>query len=107
MPSESRNIPEQERSIKSRAHEVFVKQEKETVNRATKSFPEYLRVTPALPMSSTLKATLWFAAIIVGILFLASIIKLSMRHGPRRQQPSPVPAVKTSALTWTQGPTQG
>ena len=30
MPSESRNMPEQELSIKSRAHEVFVKQEPET-----------------------------------------------------------------------------
>jgi hypothetical protein len=96
MPSERRNIPEQEHSIKSRAHEVFVKQEAEKPDRPTKPFTVYLRETPAFPMSSTVKAMLWFAGIIVGILFLAAVLKLSMRFGPKRQDPVSEPAVKTS-----------
>jgi hypothetical protein len=99
MPSESRNMPEQEHSIKSRAHEVFAKQEPETVNHPTRSFPEYLRETPAFPMSSTVKAMLWFAGIIVGILFLAAILKLSIRYGPKRQDNAPPPATKTEGVS--------
>jgi hypothetical protein len=96
MPSERGNIPEQEHSIKSRAHEVFVKKPLEKPARPTKPFPEYLRETPAFPMSSTVKAMLWFAGIIVGILFLAAVLKLSMRYGPKRQDAGGQPAVKTS-----------
>jgi hypothetical protein len=89
MPSESRHLPEQEISIKTRAHELFVKPTTEEVRRAPKPFPVYLRETPASPMSSTVKAALWFAAIIVLLLFLASVWKLSVRHGPRRAARAP------------------
>jgi hypothetical protein len=99
MPSAPRNIPEQEHSIKSRAHEVFSKQEPETGNRATKPFPVYLRETPAFPMSTTVKATLWFAGIIVGLLFLAAVVKLSLRYGPKRQINAPPPAAKAEDVT--------
>jgi len=96
MPSESRNIPEQEASIKSRAHELFVKPEADAATRATKPFPVYLRETPAFPMSSTVKAILWFAGIIVGLLFLAAVWKLSIRYGPRQQAPKPTPTRSAS-----------
>jgi hypothetical protein len=90
MPSESGNLPEQEISIKSRAHEVFAKPKPEAAGvRQTKPFPVYLRETPAFPMSSTVKAMLWFAGIIVGLLFLAAVWKLTVRHGPRRLAPAP------------------
>ena len=98
MPSESRNIPEQEASIKSRAHELFVKSEADEGTRATKPFLVYLRETPAFPMSSTVKAILWFAGIIVGLLFLAAVWKLSLRHGPRQQAPKPTPATRSASL---------
>jgi hypothetical protein len=98
MPSEPRNMPEQEHSIKSRARELFVKEEPANANRPTKPFPVYLRETPALPMTSTVKAMLWFAGIIVALLFLAAIVKLSIRHGPGRRAPGPPPAVKTAAV---------
>ena len=42
MPSESRNIPEQEASIKSREHELFVKPDASEGTRATKPFLVYL-----------------------------------------------------------------
>jgi hypothetical protein len=99
MPSESRNTPEQEHSIKSRAHEVFAKQNQETGNRPTKPFPVYLRETPAFPMSPTVKAMLWFAGIIVGILFLAAVLKLSLRYGPKRRGSAPPPAAKTEGVS--------
>jgi hypothetical protein len=98
MPSESRNIPEQEASIKSRAHELFVKPEADEGTRATKPFLVYLRETPAFPMSSTVKAMLWFAGIIVGLLFLAAVWKLSLRYGPRQQSPRAAPATRSAGL---------
>jgi hypothetical protein len=99
MPSAPRNMPEQEHSIKSRAHEVFAKQDEETTNRATKPFPVYLRETPAFPMSATVKAMLWFAGIIVGLLFLAAVLKLSIRYAPKRQDNAPPPAAKTDGVS--------
>jgi hypothetical protein len=99
MPSESRNMPEQEHSIKSRAHEVFAKKEPEPVSRPTKPFPVYLRETPAFPMSATVKAMLWFAAIIVGLLFLGAVLKLSIRYGPKRRDNAPPRAVKTASVS--------
>ena len=98
MPSESRNIPEQEASIKSRAHELFVKPQPDQAMRPTKPFPVYLRETPAFPMSSTVKAMLWFAGIIVGLLFLAAVWKLSVRHGPRQLAPDQRPAAKPTGI---------
>jgi hypothetical protein len=98
MPSESRNIPEQEASIKRRAHELFVKDTPDHVSRPTKPFPVYLRETPAFPMSSTVKAMLWFTGIIVGLLFLAAVWKLSVRHGPRQHLRAQQPAMKTSRV---------
>ena len=88
MPSESRNLHEQEISIKSRAHEVFAKAEPDPRGR-TKPFPVYLRETPASPMSAAVRAVLWFAGIIVGMLFLAAVWKLTVRHGPKPVAPGP------------------
>jgi hypothetical protein len=88
MPSDSRNLPEQEISIKSRAHEVFSKARPEDGRPPTKPFPFYLRETPASPMSSPVKATLCFAAIIVGLLFLAAVWKFTVRYGPKRVAPA-------------------
>ena len=88
MPSDSRNLPEQEISIKSRAHEVFAKSEPAGPRRPTKPFPVYLRETPASPMSAAVKAGLWFTAIIVGLLFLAAVWKLTVRCGPGALRPT-------------------
>jgi hypothetical protein len=97
MPSESRNLPEQEISIKSRAHEVFARANPEDRPRPTKPFPVYLRETPAYPMSGIVRAMLWIAAIIVGLLFLASVWKLTVRRGPKGVAPSPRVSLNQSA----------
>ncbi len=89
MPSESRNLHEQEISIKSRSHEVFAKAEPEVRGRSTKPFPVYLRETPASPMSGVVRAMLWAAAIVVALLFLAAVWKLMIRHGPKPVAPGP------------------
>ncbi len=88
MPSDSRHLPEQEISIKSRAHEVFAKEDPAAGRAPTKPFPVYLRETPASPMSAAVKAALWFTAIIVALLFLAAVWKLTVRHGPGRAAPN-------------------
>ena len=54
-------------------------------------------------MSSTVKAVLWFAGIIVGLLFLAAVWKLSLRYGPRQQAPKPT---ATTPLRRSQPPAQ-
>ncbi len=95
MPSESRNLPEQERSIKARSHELFVDQSPSVSGRPVKPFPEYLRETPAEPMSAAAKALLLFAALVVGALFLAAIWRVTKRHGPTQQ---PRPATKAVLL---------
>jgi hypothetical protein len=89
MPSESGNLPEQEISIKARAHELFVGSEPAGVAPPVKPFPVYLRETPAVPISGTIKAVLWMVAIIVALLFIAAVWRLMVRQG--RQRP-PAPA---------------
>jgi hypothetical protein len=85
MPSHSRNMPEQEHSIKARSHELFVDPSQATDGKATKPFPVYLRETPARPMSVFTKAIFWLVGIIVGVLFLAAV----WRIGHHQRSPGP------------------
>ncbi len=96
MPSEPRNMPEQERSIKARAHELFV--EPPQTGGQVKPFPVYLRETPAVPMSATIKALLWMVGIIVALLFIGAVWRLMVRHGPRRPGGPARRAADTRAL---------
>jgi len=96
MPFESRNLPEQEQSIKARARELYVEQERPAPGKPVKSFPAYLRETPAVPLSTSTKVVLWIVAIIVALLFLAALWRVSLRHGPRRQTRDPRPAAGTA-----------
>ncbi len=41
------------------------------------TFVEYLRKTPAEPLSAGVKAMLWAIGVIVGLLFLASVLKMA------------------------------
>ncbi len=50
MPSESRNLSEQDKSIKARAHEVYVERSRPDSQRSGKPFPVMLRETPARPL---------------------------------------------------------
>ena len=84
MPSESRNLPEQEHSIKARAHELYVDPRSES-QKPVKPFPVFLRETPAVPLSAPTKVVLWIVGTIVALLFLAALWRVSTRHGPRQR----------------------
>jgi hypothetical protein len=91
MPSQPRNMPEQERSIKARSHELFVQPlQAAEGTRPTKPFPDYIRETPAHPMSSLTKSIFWLVGIVVVGLFLAAIWRIT--HHNRPQRPARKPA---------------
>jgi hypothetical protein len=98
MPSESRNMPEQERSIKARAHELYVESPRTETHKSVKPFPVVLRETPAVPLSGLTKTLLWIAGIIVALMFLAALWRVSIRHGPRQQTRAAAPTAKTAML---------
>ena len=92
MPSHRRNMPEQEHSIKERAHELFVEPPRPEVGaQPTKPFPAYLRETPAKPLSPLTKTLFWIVGIIVAVLFLAALWRITHRRGdaPRRKPDRP------------------
>jgi hypothetical protein len=63
----------QEQSIKARKHELFVEEEPSTA-RPRMQFREYLRQTPATPMSKNVKLMLWGSAAPVAFLFFAALL---------------------------------
>jgi hypothetical protein len=82
MPSHSRNISEQEHSIKQRSHALFVEPgQTAEAPKPTKPFPTYLRETPAQPFSPLTKAIFWLLGLVVAALFLAALWRMS--HRPR------------------------
>ena len=83
MPSQRRNMPEQEHSIKERSHALFVEEDLVATPVPTKPFKVYLRETPARPFSPGVKAIFWVLGIIVGLLFLLSLWRLSHHHTRR------------------------
>jgi hypothetical protein len=97
MPSQPRNMPEQEHSIKLRSHELYVEDTADGPPRATKPFPVYLRETPAQPLSFGIKALFWTLGIIVALLFLAAVWRVVNRQGPKR--PAGKAGVKTVRMT--------
>ncbi len=97
MPPESRNLHEQERSIKAREHELYVKPLSPDDGQLRKPFPEYLRETPAEPLSTTTKTMLWIVAVLVAVVFLAAIWRVTMRRSGRARNPAAPPAARSVA----------
>jgi hypothetical protein len=64
----------QEQSIKARKHELFVEDEHDFGPR--KEFREYLRETPAAPLSKNVKLMLWGAAAPVVVLLLGALFTM-------------------------------
>jgi hypothetical protein len=97
MPSESRDLHEQEHSIKARGKELFDEPLKPENSQPTKPFRDYLSETPAQPVSTFTKVVLWFVGIVVAVLLLAALWRVSLRYGPGRRAPkSPPPAAGTA-----------
>lgn len=91
----SRENPEDlEKSIKSRANEVF-SDANDVV--PIKSFTEYLGATPAAPLSPELKALLWVTALIVAMLFAGAIFQIQRGRRRPRSTPPPTPKAATPA----------
>jgi hypothetical protein len=98
MPAEPRHLPEQESSIKAREHELYVKPLPADGGQVCRPFPEYLRETPAEPLSATTKAILWIVAVLVVLVFLAAIWRITHRRNTRARDRSVPPAAESVAL---------
>ncbi len=86
MSSEARNMPEQELSIKKREQELFVDPNAAAADRpAVKPFPVYLRETPAVPLSSGVKAVLWIVGIAVLLILVAALWRSQRPLKPRHK----------------------
>jgi len=85
MRSERRSMPEQELSIKEREQELYDEpREPPPAKPPVKPFPIYLRETPAVPMSSGVKATLWVVGIVVVLLLIAALLRTQQSSRIRR-----------------------
>lgn len=89
MSGERRDQPEQEISIRRRGHELFV-DDAVAPTGSGRPFSEFLRETPAAPLSAWVKAALWAVAIVAALLFAAALWRLINRPtpaAPRRARP--------------------
>ncbi|MGO9470797.1 MAG: hypothetical protein ACLQIB_27160 [Isosphaeraceae bacterium] len=98
MPAESRNLHEQERSIKAREHELYFKPLDRNGAQSSKPFPAYLRETPAERLSTAIKTILWIVALLVVLVFLAAIWRVAHRLSPRSRNQAAPPAAQSAAL---------
>ncbi len=69
-PGEAHENPDQ--SIKARKFQLFEQVNTEGAFKA-KAFAEYVKATPPAPMNPGIKAALWAVAVVVALLFLASL----------------------------------
>ncbi len=97
MASEKQNMSEQDISIKAREHELYVKNTPERDVKPVKSFPDYLRETPAEPFSPGTKAILWIVGTVVALLFLAALWRVSHNHLNQRAPGSISAQAKSNA----------
>src|SRR5262245_7793738 len=83
MPSQPRNTPEQEYSMKARARELFVEPPRPAASPGpTRPFAVYLRETPAEPLSPFTRTVFWIVGVVVAALFVAALWRITHRRGP-------------------------
>jgi hypothetical protein len=71
VPNEAHENTDQ--SIKARKGQLFESRKSTEDAVKAKAFREYIKDTPPTPMTSGIKAALWAVAVLVGLLFLASL----------------------------------
>jgi hypothetical protein len=76
----------QEQSIKARKHQLFEADESAAVG-SGRPFKDFLRTTPAAPLSGLTKAALWAAAVVVVLVLIATLFKTF--HRPPKAAPRP------------------
>src|SRR5690349_4516897 len=96
MPTDRRNMPEQELSIKEREQQLFVESSKDQVQGPVRPFAEYLRETPAAPIPVEVKVLLWIVGVVVAILFAAAIWKASRSSAAHPKPRAAPPAAEDS-----------
>ncbi|WP_165230687.1 hypothetical protein [Aquisphaera insulae] len=104
MGKDRRNMPSQERSIKDREQEIFDDLPPATGPvPAARPFAEYLRETPAAPLSSGVKAIFWIAGIAVILLLCAALWRAQHPRTTRTRRASR-PAAADSRPDPARGP---
>ena len=88
----------QEQSIKARKHQIFDDVVPAVSSGSSKPFKEFLRETPAAPLSGGMKAALWAVGAVVALLLVAALMK-----GMGGAKGGPKPAGK-SASAPSEGP---
>jgi hypothetical protein len=90
----------QEQSIKARKHQLFDADEPVEVG-SGRSFKEFLKTTPAEPLSGLTKAALWAAGVVVVLILIAALFK-SFHKPPRPATRAPAKAAvaATAAAGW-------
>lgn len=85
-------LEQQDQSIKNRKSQLFdgPGPEDTPTGEAVGPFSEYLHKTPADPLSTGWKAGLWGLTILVGVLFLAALLK-GKAPGPSEKPPAEEP----------------
>ncbi len=73
MPDEPRQT--QEQSIKARKNQLFDDHAPAPDLGSSKPFKDFLRDTPAAPLSGGTKAVLWTAGVLVALLLVAALMK--------------------------------
>lgn len=77
-----RDQREQEVSIRQREGELF-HDEVEVASTTAKPFAEYLRETPAAPLTTWVKAVLWATGVVVALLLVAALWRLQSKSAPQ------------------------
>lgn len=76
----------QDQSIKARKRQLFEEDEAVAVG-SGRPFREFLRTTPAAPLSGLTRSALWAAAVVVALVLVAALYKTF--HHPPRVAPGP------------------
>ena len=83
----------QEQSIKARKHQLFEPDAPAGEIGSGRSFKDFVRTTPATPMSGLTRTALWAAGVLVAAVLVAALFK-TFHHPP---QAAPRPARKATA----------
>jgi hypothetical protein len=88
---------EQEQSIKDRKRLLYDDDDLPASSVERKPFALYLRETPATPLSGPVKAALWAAAVVVGLLLAAAAMKSIQGKPPEPAKPKVKARAKAKA----------
>jgi hypothetical protein len=102
----------QEQSIKARKHQLFEADAPVQVG-SGRPFREFLRTTPAAPLSGLTRAALWAAGVVVALVLVAALFKTFNRPPKAVSRPaskaahsSPQPGAAGSIVKTCTGPRQ-